>query len=565
MYTDRQPRDADSTVVLEERIEEVTTSTTFSDLDDLDVNDCNDAFECVPNANKSVRVAFPELGVDLVDSSVYCFDSNSFLEDKSVRITDLLSWEENWLFQKKRKSDCDVVAQYCFSTLDAADSVNRMLIPNPSHLLQAKVGTKEIDELSDLSEHNSGISVTFSEDEENVENDFVDEEYLQSYEICLIPENGYLSDRLSESELSKEEAVQVKAKSATSFNKKATNEAICVEVVPKNVPIPQFVPSQQRLTETVDDPCFVFPPGSASVQSGILIQFCCRVKGSQPIGVSWFRGDHRLENDHYYRIKHSGNDHILEIKSTNVQIAGNYSCVVFNHLNQKWSDFTLHVKTYQKSRKEKSLSSSQPTYLNKIEKEVVRKESPSVIQRTWDQRRAEEKSEKRQAEFESEESVPPPLPDDTVGASITPTASIAEREHRKWEECAVKWPNNPYTKENIERRNLLRAVSLDSVLDDCSLSDECDKMPNLSPSKDLTRYKRDYFVPVVEKDEALNCFEEKVHSLTARNLTKFREQSKDVTENPTVVISRSKSLMDIDKCQPCSSNSSETCSPTNEG
>ncbi|RWS12873.1 hypothetical protein B4U79_17357 [Dinothrombium tinctorium] len=484
------------TVVLEERIEEVT-STTYSDLDDENTAERTD--------QHSLRVPFPELGLDLVDADIYSLELEQYLDDKSVRISDLLSWEENWLFQKKKKADHEVVAEFCYTALEAANSPNRMFIPNPSHFQGVKVGLKDIEELSDLSERNSVGSLNFSDDETELDS---------SDEIV---------DNQTHFDLNEPETTEKNA---------STKNAICVEVVPKCVPIPQFVPSQQRLGESVEDPCFIFPPGNASVQIGILIQFCCRVKGSSPLGVSWFKEDIRLTDDDEYRLIDSVNDHILEIKCTKAHHAGSYSCVVFNHLNQKWSDFTLEIKSYNAWQREK-------THKYDVEDNFAN---------------------------ESEEIRPPPLPDDIVGTFIPPTANYAEREHKKWEECAIEWPNNPYTKENIERRKKLRTVSLDSLLENCSLTDDCELMSNLSPSKDLSRYKRDYFVQSMGKEEALNSFEEKVHSLTARNLNKFQNENKRPYRNNNAnSISRSKSLMSIDKSRESSPNSSDTCSPTNEG
>ncbi|RWS16279.1 hypothetical protein B4U79_17049 [Dinothrombium tinctorium] len=477
--------DITSTLVLEERIEELT-STTYSDLDEeLGVDSINGAIDEQHSISNLLRIPFPELGLDLVDASVYYLESEQFLEDKSVKISELLSWEENWLFQKKKKADRDILDQFCYAALEAENSPNRMLIPNPSHSQSAKVGSKEVEELSDLSERNSVGSFSFSDEEAEV----------------------------FSSEKTRNEQTQVCQCDSTETQ--ATKKDACikiVEVVPKNVPIPHFVPSQQRMGEYVEDPCFIFPPGSASVQSGILIQFCCRVKGSHPIGVSWFKEDLRLTSDEDYRIIDSVNDHILEIKCTKPHHGGNYSCVVFNHLNQKWSDFTLEVRTSHKTPKAENSHGKFYNEQIKEKENLIEVSSPTVIQRTWAERRLE-LSDKQldESTWRSEKIKSPLSSDDMFIASISPTATIAEREHKKWEECAIVWPNNPYTKENIEKRKpITRTVSLDSLLDDCSLTDDSEKMPIISPSRDLNRYKRDYYVQNVGKDEALNSFEEKV-------------------------------------------------------
>ncbi|GAB6028215.1 hypothetical protein CHUAL_002409 [Chamberlinius hualienensis] len=81
--------------------------------------------------------------------------------------------------------------------------------------------------------------------------------------------------------------------------------------------------------------------------------------------------------------------------------------------------------------------------------------------------------------------------------------TIAEREHKKWEN-AVHMPNNPYTAENIARRAFDRSTSFSGRSNSGSWSyspdetinvvEEVTKI-NLGPKEDqLLKYKRDYFV-----------------------------------------------------------------------
>lgn len=108
--------------------------------------------------------------------------------------------------------------------------------------------------------------------------------------------------------------------------------------------VPPFVPLSKRMESGRTDPSFLIKPCDASVQPNILIQFCCRVKGTKPLGVAWFKGLTEIKNDDTFRTFTSGDQFCLEIKDTKVHHTDNYSCVVYNPYGEQWSDFKLDVK-----------------------------------------------------------------------------------------------------------------------------------------------------------------------------------------------------------------------------
>nr|XP_012153992.1 PREDICTED: uncharacterized protein LOC100881454 isoform X5 [Megachile rotundata] len=126
-------------LMIEERIEEVTT-TYASDEEPKE----NDAL-AIRNAH---RVPFPELGMDIIDPSQ---ESSEDSQDEPGTptahiglVSPVESWEENWLFQKKRvQTQADPVA---------------MLVPNPSADFKALIGDKDAEDTSDLSECSSAQS-----------------------------------------------------------------------------------------------------------------------------------------------------------------------------------------------------------------------------------------------------------------------------------------------------------------------------------------------------------------------------------------------------------------------
>ncbi|KAI4501950.1 hypothetical protein M0802_002632 [Mischocyttarus mexicanus] len=137
-------------LTIEERIEEVTTTYTSDE----------DPPECVKNGlhfTNVRRVPFPELGMDIIDQ-IYCYYNSSASQESSDESQDeenestahvdlvapLQSWEENWLFQKKRVPiQSDPVA---------------MLVPSSSADFKALIGDKDAEDTSDLSECSSAQS-----------------------------------------------------------------------------------------------------------------------------------------------------------------------------------------------------------------------------------------------------------------------------------------------------------------------------------------------------------------------------------------------------------------------
>ncbi|XP_046753448.1 uncharacterized protein LOC124416427 isoform X4 [Diprion similis] len=122
-------------LTIEEHIEEVTTTYT-SDEEERDEAAANGL-----NFNKAHRVPFPEFGMDIIDLSQ---ESSEELQDEVSTpthvdlVTPVESWEENWLFQKKK--------------MQAQSEPVSMLVPNPSEDLKPLIGDREADDTSDLSD-----------------------------------------------------------------------------------------------------------------------------------------------------------------------------------------------------------------------------------------------------------------------------------------------------------------------------------------------------------------------------------------------------------------------------
>lgn len=381
---------------IEEKIEEITTTKYDSDGDgDEHHNGKTSSYDLEQydyelNFNCGGKALFPELGMEIVDmhEQIIADDDGDKEEDADedddvdrildyddddngnkhrssknvsvnvkrefkpsigVKLIDCACWEENWLFQKKKKAENDYVQQYCLMNLDLALNPVCMTIPNPSQMISPSIGSTPIDELSDLSEHNSAESIPYSSSDD-------DDDELE--------EKGKQEKVFSETK--EEEIKDCLDKSATklslnsSVQKFNASKQINCKPIPVTLTVPQFVPKHLRKHDQVtlsvksdqnschsqnssNLPHFSMIPQSASVQSGILVQFCCRVRGDKPLGVSWYFAGKLIQNDANYRIFKHFTDHIFEIQNTNRELSGQYTCCVYNNSGVQWTDFSVNI------------------------------------------------------------------------------------------------------------------------------------------------------------------------------------------------------------------------------
>ncbi|KAI1291989.1 hypothetical protein HDE_07474 [Halotydeus destructor] len=590
--------------ILEEKIEEEITTAFPEEMSMTSDSDakfrvghetCDYPVELNMN-ERAYRVPFPELGVDVIDMNFSTLSNEGDRTDSGIRLTDLQSWEENWLFQKKRKATNSVCNQYCLSELDLAAGPVKMLIPKPSQFVETRIGSIEIDQLSEFSERNSaGSSLSFSSDAatdslDELDSDNkatidevitisvseTDDEAFVDAEVSPSPAEGQQVKRQQHEQRDEDEPQsqqlhphQPSAATATARSSEQQQENICNNkpaqdekvivvqrslsptfhrrpvavgqslkstVQPLPLVVPKFVPLNQRMESARTDPAFVIKPCGASVQTDIIVQFCCRVKGSKPMKVTWFKSDLQLANDETFRIFNAGNEYVLEIKCTRMELSDTYSCVVYNHHGEEWSDFSLRVRQVWEKQFSTPLAKHPVKELKgeaKVERGIkvpvgdgLKGSPPVVIQRTWAERAAElqdanEDNNQAKSEGESVTSQLGQLNQRQVDGEqkATPmTFPLADQEKSKRENCTLSWPENPYTEENVRRRERRHVVySSEDSSGFGSLSqrgmtptteavegEEGEEEEDESPistltntaSKDLSRHKRDYIVPL---------------------------------------------------------------------
>ncbi|XP_015592539.1 uncharacterized protein LOC107266503 isoform X3 [Cephus cinctus] len=121
-------------LTIEEHIEEVTT--TYTSDEDREENETNEL-----DFKNARRVPFPEFGMDIIDPSQESSEDSQEESDLPSHVDHVIpveSWEENWLFQKKK--------------MQAQSEPVAMLVPNPSADFRALIGDKDAEDTSDLSE-----------------------------------------------------------------------------------------------------------------------------------------------------------------------------------------------------------------------------------------------------------------------------------------------------------------------------------------------------------------------------------------------------------------------------
>lgn len=95
----------------------------------------------------------------------------------------------------------------------------------------------------------------------------------------------------------------------------------------------------------IRDPRFDMRPSDRLVRLGETVKFTCKVSGSKPLEVFWFKmnGDELLNNEKY-EIYHDDEFHYLKIFNTVQRDAGMYLCVISNELEQNIDSFQLQLR-----------------------------------------------------------------------------------------------------------------------------------------------------------------------------------------------------------------------------
>ncbi|XP_043792088.1 uncharacterized protein LOC122714646 isoform X3 [Apis laboriosa] len=451
-------------LTIEERIEEVTT-TYASD------EDSRESLLPVKNAH---RVPFPELGMDIIDP----FQSEDSQDEIDTPTNvDLVfpveSWEENWLFQKRKVQT------------QQADSV-AMLVPNPSADYKALIGDKDAEDTSDLSECSSAqadedIEKELMEAISNVvprtpdEKKFGENDVLGQYPIVdssKIDIRGLKDRRIDEDGERRGDEVEAK-EVEVEYRSKSVNEK----------PVPKAGNLIDNENGSKDETRNLINEESS-------VELDCSMEGnelfadnlsnrSKPFAISTTdenlldlpktpTSTPRISMVELRELE--GNDNLESIDSREKNVLNSLECakkklMAVNDVEEEVLDeeeamfaqqkVDFHAEDIQEQESEytEHYDIATQRHLDSLTKSESSDFSPPIDSTMENEEsKCREAVASAKAESASHQSQQSKNSDEEVRLATPPRpGTIAEREHKKWEN-APPIENNPYSRENIQKR-----------------------------------------------------------------------------------------------------------------
>ncbi|XP_036138696.1 uncharacterized protein LOC105834785 isoform X5 [Monomorium pharaonis] len=466
---------------MEERIEEVTTIT--SDDDELRDNGALE-FGCTR------RVPFPEYGMDIVDpprelpspSPSSSSDSSDLNRNEypvrtkrhaADRTTDIISpiesWEDNWLFQKKRtsRSQPDAVA---------------MLVPSSNAYFKALIGDRDAEDTSDLSECSSTKS-----DEE------IEQELMEAINnvIPRTPRTSECDATSNQTESNRETA------NLTQLGKDNVDTCQAVTKIEKNVcehfdrktheELTSSEISKKKIASHEED------KGKQNKSSSALIM---ALKGEDDAKEKPEDTAKRGERTIATAMESSVQKEVKMQSEKSSERSDRGENVTSENEEQRESEYTEHYDTAIQRHLD-SLTKVE-VYSGESETAETRKTTDEQLRKLENNSTEEPKSKRSEAEVQlSYAMIDMTSENDPLSTPPRP-GTIAEREHKKWENAAPI-ENNPYSEESIRKRCLERQYSKNSDIPgthyELTKLNEVNLETLLIPNRpDIKRFSRDYYI-----------------------------------------------------------------------
>ncbi|XP_011872207.1 PREDICTED: uncharacterized protein LOC105564451 isoform X3 [Vollenhovia emeryi] len=476
--------------MMEERIEEVTTITS----DDDELRDGVLEFGC------SRRVPFPEYGMDIIDpprelpspSPSTSSDSSDLHrnEHSSVRtkrhagsrtmdiVSPIESWEDNWLFQKKRtsRSQPDAVA---------------MLVPSSNAYYKALIGDRDAEDTSDLSECSSTKS-----DEE------IEKELIEAINN-VIPRTPRISE--CDATNNQTESNQEGATTVQQFGKDEVDTCQVITKTETNVTCERFdgksrkellksaEVSEKKANECKDD--------RSNLNGSSFASTVAKEEGGtkeKPKDTAE-RGERTIAT----AVESSGQKEVKTQSEKSSERSDRGENVADENEEQRESEYTEHYDTAIQRHLDSltkvevySVESETPDETRKMMSEQLRKSTENNFIKEPTSKRSETEVQLSYATIgENHDGMI--SENDPLSAPPRP-GTIAEREHKKWEN-APPIENNPYSEESIRKRCLERQYSKSSDIPgnhyELTKLNEVNQLETLTPSRpDIKRFGRDYYI-----------------------------------------------------------------------
>ncbi|KAG8240213.1 hypothetical protein J437_LFUL004673, partial [Ladona fulva] len=340
---------------------------------------------------------FPEFGVDIIDdddgdnegSADEVFGEGCSGRNLTTVKSGVDSWEENWLFQKRRLKMRGTLSRGSYPLVP-------MLVPNPSEDMRARIGDRDADDISDLSEcndstewdvqdfsrshHLSTSSASIASDSLSSEPDLLASDQPSSFNFsCPIEatnqglldfaeaQNHQKDSEYTEDYAVAEQRILAMTPSPIPLEIREDLGASSIDVVtPKPVPLPRthlstssrvashsfkYIPINDRRHPPPPTKMeIVHAPESAIVYAGKAAHFTLDLWSQ----VWWFHEELLLEEDDNHRIfvspsksdRSSAAAYHLEVFNTDPQnSSGSYSVAAIDSSgNSIWHDFSLSVR-----------------------------------------------------------------------------------------------------------------------------------------------------------------------------------------------------------------------------
>lgn len=388
--------------IIEEKIEEEITEA-YTESDDDKNRALSDPEECTSSSRMQVpftldlsrehRVPFPEMGVDIV--TPYALDSDEEElegddvdgheasakgsgDDTPARIwtTCVQDWEDNWLFRQRKRSAA--LGAFRGGRYAAYYDPINMVIPNPSDDCgRVRLGSRDLDELSEMSEKLSVGSLELSSASDSEEDLGANEVFeKEATKVATINGNGksatgprksvdaptnWKYKSLVEDEkdnrgfpkpqlrasLQMMQDSKSSGRPLTSTPKKDKKEHVsAAKIILKQLRIPAY--SDPGARKQCRDPTLHFnlhPEAKTTLHCGKIAKFVCEVSTPKLLGVAWFQGKNQLvPNDHCRITRIRGKEYVLELYNVGKSDEGTYSAVAYTDKDEVWCDFALAVR-----------------------------------------------------------------------------------------------------------------------------------------------------------------------------------------------------------------------------
>nr|XP_022322544.1 titin homolog isoform X5 [Crassostrea virginica] len=271
-----------------------------------------------------------------------------------TRSSEEKTWRDNWIFNRSGLTGLN-------SSLGGGGLAGRSLdevyltIPQPDDDITARVGnsaSSEKGELRDVDQMSDDLS-------EGHEENLMDDEV--SFFAKSVDEIARITTRMTSS------SPYLRPQSSTSVQTVDSDTSLDTSISRLSKSEPTYI--EELIPAEGDDPKFDIPPESLTVKEGEPAKFSCRVSGTEPIEVIWYRvedGDlQQLEDSEDYEFTQDNNRHGATVFNTAKSMAGQLMCMVINEKAHCSQSFFLKVKNNNQEMKK-------PEFLKEIEDQEVK-------------------------------------------------------------------------------------------------------------------------------------------------------------------------------------------------